>query len=81
MKITLFIDDHVVKNAREAVRKRGQTLDQVIQDYIEQLGGESITAQSNPEQHWKEFEARCLHTKGRLNGWNFDRDEGNERRS
>ena len=74
MNITLSIDERVAENAREAARKMGKSLNQAVRDYLEQLAG-----QSNAQQQWDEFEARCLNTKGRLNGWTFNRDEANGR--
>ena len=53
----------------------GKSLNQVVRDHLEQLAGQS---QSN--QSWDDFEARCLETKGRLNNWKFDREEANARR-
>ena len=74
VNITLSIDERVAENAREAARKMGKSLNQVVRDYLEQLAGES-----NKEQQWAEFEARCLSTKGRRNGWVFNRDDANSR--
>ena len=75
MNITLAIDETIAENAREAARKIGKTLNQVVREHLEQLAG------SNQVEHEiTAFELRCAASKGRLNGWIFDRDEANERR-
>jgi hypothetical protein len=75
MNITLSIDERVAQGAREAARKMGKSLNQVVREHLEQLAG-----QAQSEQAWQEFEARCLSTKGRLNGWKFNREQANARR-
>lgn len=75
MNITLSIDERVAENARVAARKMGKSLNQAVRDYLEQLAG-----MTNAEQEFKAFEQRCLNTKGRLNGWTFNREEANARR-
>jgi hypothetical protein len=74
MNITLSVDEQVAQKAREAAKKMGKSLNQVVRDYLEQLAGEA-----NRGQQWELFEARCLQSQGRLGDWKFDRDEANER--
>ncbi len=74
MNITLSIDEQIATKARAAAQKMGKSLNQVVRDYLEQLAGEA-----NRSQEWAQFEARCLQSPGRLNGWKFNRDEANER--
>lgn len=74
MNITLSVDERVAENAREAARKMGKSLNQAVRDYLEQLAG---TARR--EEDWANFEARCLASSAKLNGWKFDRNEINER--
>ena len=75
MNITLSVDERVADNAREAARKMGKSLNQAVRDYLEQLAGNTRSLQD-----WDVFEQRCLQTQGRLNGWQFNRDEANARR-
>ena len=75
MNITLSVDERVADNAREAARKMGKSLNQAVRDYLEQLAGNTRSLQD-----WDAFEQRCLQTQGRLNGWQFNRDEANARR-
>lgn len=74
MNITLSIDQQVAQGAREAARKMGKSLNQVVRDYLERLAGGN-----SREQQWIEFEARCLQSPGQLGGWHFNRDDANER--
>lgn len=74
MNITLSVDEQVAQRAREAARKMGKSLNQVVRDYLEQLAGGARRG-----QQWTQFETRCLQSGGKLGGWHFDRDEANER--
>jgi replicative DNA helicase len=74
MNITLSIDEQVAQRARLAAQKMGKSLNQVVRDYLEQLAGGSRRS-----QQWSQFEARCLASEARLDGWKFDRDEANAR--
>ena len=75
MNITLSIEERVAENAREAARKMGKSLNQLVRDYLEQLAGSA-----HAEQDFEAFERHCLNSKARLNGWIFDREEANARR-
>lgn len=74
MNITLSVDEQVVRQARDAAKKMGKSLNQVIRDYLEQLAGSARRS-----QQWAQFEARCLQSSAQLRGWRFNRDEANER--
>lgn len=74
MNITLSIDERVAENAREAARKMGKSLNQVVRDHLEQLAGSARRGDD-----WARFEAQSLASKGRLGRWRFDRDEANAR--
>lgn len=74
MNITLSVDEQVAARAREAAKKLGKSLNQVVRDYLEQLAGSARRG-----QQWTQFEERCLQSNGQLGGWHFDRDEANER--
>ena len=74
MNITLSVDERVAQRAREAAQKMGKSLNQAVRDYLEQQAGRA----SRGDQ-WSQFEARCLQSSARLDGWKFDRDEANAR--
>jgi replicative DNA helicase len=74
MNITLSVDEQVAQRAREAAQRMGKSLNQVVRDYLEQLAGGARRG-----QQWEQFEQRCLSSTARLDGWQFDRDEANER--
>lgn len=74
MNITLSVDEQVAQRARDAAKKMGKSLNQVVRDYLEQLAGSARRG-----QQWTQFEARCLQSSARLDGWHFNRDEANER--
>ena len=74
MNITLSVDEQVARRAREAAQKMGKSLTQVVRDYLEQLAGSARRG-----QQWSQFEERCLNSKAKLEGWQFNRDEANER--
>ncbi|MCK9213583.1 MAG: DUF6364 family protein [Rhodoferax sp.] len=74
MNITLSVDEQVAARAREAAKKLGKSLNQVVRDYLEQLAGSARRGQS-----WDQFEQRCLQSSAKLDGWQFNRDEANER--
>ena len=74
MNITLSVDEQVALRAREAAKKIGKSLNQVVREYLEQLAGIARRG-----QQWTQFEERCLQSNAKLNGWQFNRDEANTR--
>lgn len=52
----------------------GKTLDQVVLDYLVQLA-----CSADRDQQWAEFEQSCRASGGKLGGWEFNRDEANQR--
>jgi hypothetical protein len=72
--MTFTVDDQVAQHASEAAQKMGNSLDQVVRGYIEQLAGSA-----QRDQDWAQFEQSCFTSGGRLNGWKFNRDEANQR--
>ena len=74
MNITLSVDEQVAARAREAAKKMGKSLNQVVRDYLEQLAGGARRG-----QQWAQFEERCLQSGAKLQGWKFERDEANVR--
>jgi len=74
MNITLSVDEQVAQRARLAAQRMGKSLNQLVRDYLEQLAGEARRG-----QQWSQFEEACLNSTARLDGWQFNRDEANER--
>ena len=74
MNITLSVDERIAEEARKAAGAMGKSLNQAVRDYLEQLAGASQLA-----AELQAFEASALGTPGRLQGWNFDREEANRR--
>ncbi len=74
MNITLSVDEQVAARAREAAKKLGKSLNQLVRDYLEQLAGGARRS-----QQWTDFEQRCLQSDGQLGDWKFNRDEANAR--
>ncbi|MDD2844819.1 MAG: DUF6364 family protein, partial [Rhodoferax sp.] len=60
MNITLSVDEQVAARAREAAKKMGKSLNQVVRDYLEQLAGGARRG-----QQWAQFEERCLQAGGK----------------
>jgi hypothetical protein len=54
MRLTLSIDDEMVKRARELAKQRGTSLNQMIRDYLSTLAGEPSAEEliARLEQHW-----------------------------
>jgi hypothetical protein len=74
MNITLSVDEQVAQRAREAAQKMGKSLNQAVRDYLEQLAGGARRG-----QQWSQFEERCLKSEAKIEGWQFNRDEANQR--
>jgi hypothetical protein len=74
VNITLSVDEQVAQRARDAAKKMGKSLNQVVRDYLEQFAGSALR-----DQQWTQFETRCLQSHAQLGGWRFNRDEANER--
>lgn len=74
MNLTLAVDDQATERARAAAQAMGKSLNQFLREQIERLAG----MQQRMIEH-DAFEARCLQSNARLNGWKFNREEANER--
>jgi hypothetical protein len=74
VKLTFSIDDQVAQNAHETAQKMGRSLDQLAIGYLEQLA-----RSTHSSDQWAHFEARCLQSSARLDGWKFNRNQDNER--
>ena len=67
MKHTFWIDDHIVALARKKAHALGNSLDELIRDYLRTFAGD------DPEKSIAEFNR--LSGRGNSSGWRFDRDE------
>ena len=74
MKLTVSMDEHIIEGARNAAQKMGKSLDQAVQDHLQQL-----VETSRREEECARLEVNALASEGRLNGWRFNREEANER--
>lgn len=70
MNITLSVDEEVVRLARQRADALGTSLNQLVRDYLEQLGGIGDHARAA-----EEFERLSYAAKGDSKGWKFNRDE------
>lgn len=72
MNITLSIDEQVVARARRKAHALGKSVNQLVREYLQRLGGGD-----DPEGSIREF--KRLSGRGRSRGWRFNRDELHER--
>ena len=70
MNLTLSVKEDVIKRARRVAEARGTSVNQLVRDYLQSLGG-----LSEPEQEIAELRRLSDEGKGRSAGWRFDRDE------
>jgi ferritin-like protein len=72
MNVTLSIDEQVVERARKRAAVLGKSLNQLIREYLQKLGGGD-----DAERSIKEFNqlSGCGHSRG----WRFNRDEIHDR--
>ena len=73
MNLILSLDEETVARALSA-EALGKSLNQLVREYLEQLGGKT-----DPVVDAAEFRHLSLETNGRPNGWVFKRDEIHER--
>lgn len=74
MNITLVVDERVVERARKAAKLMGKSLNQAVREYLAVLAGTKQRAADV-----EAFERSAKASMGRLDGWQFDRDEANRR--
>ncbi len=74
MNLTLALDDELLRDAREAARTMGKSLNQVVREYLERL-----TGRDQPQEDIDELRRLSTEGQGRSRGWRFDRDELHER--
>jgi 3'-phosphoadenosine 5'-phosphosulfate sulfotransferase len=75
--ITLSAPEDVIAKARRYAKVHNKTLNQLVRDYLSQLGGER-----DPKQVAAEFAAEALSQSGcSEEGWRFNREEIHKRGS
>ncbi len=72
MNITLSVDEHTLKKARQVAANMGKSLNELIREDLERL-----TRQHQRSDDFNEF--KKLTGQGDSQGWKFDRDELHER--
>ena len=75
MNLTLSVDDEVLLRARQRAEALGTSVNQLVREYLDQLGGGR-----DPQQDAAQFERLSRVSKGHSRGWKFDRNELHERR-
>ena len=75
MNITLSVDDEVIRRARQQAEVLGTSIDQLVQNYLEQLAGVS-----DPAADAAEFTRLSRLSHGDSKGWKFNREEIHERK-
>lgn len=70
MNLTLSVKEDVIKRARSVAKARGTSVNQLVREYLQSLGG-----LSEPEQEIAELRRLSDVGQGRSRGWRFDRDE------
>ncbi len=74
MNLTLSVDEQTAARARKRARAMGKSLNQLVREFLERLGGNDDAASDVAELRRLSVPAR-----GRSRGWRFDRDELHER--
>jgi hypothetical protein len=70
MNLTLSVKRDVIQRARSVAEARGTSVNQLVREYLQALGGSS-----EPGQEIAEFRRLSDEGRGRSRGWRFDRDE------
>ena len=72
--ITLSIDEETLRRARIAAQSTGKSVNQLVREYLSQLGSSSCI-----EEQMDEFRALSMRSGGHSKGWKFNREEAHER--
>jgi hypothetical protein len=72
MNLTLSVDEQTVARARKKAEALGKSLNQLIRDYLQKLGGGD-----DPDKSIEEF--KRLSGQGHSRGWRFNRGDIHER--
>jgi hypothetical protein len=73
MDIELSIDDGLLPKAREHAHRLGKSVEQLLQDYLKQIGQDF-----DSEANAAEFSRLSRLSKGHSKGWKFNREEIHE---
>ena len=74
MNLTLSVDEGTAARARKRAQAMGKSLNQMIREYLERLGGSD-----DAQQDVDELRRLSVEGRGRSRGWRFNRDELHER--
>jgi hypothetical protein len=74
MKLTLSVEDEVIRAARRHADALGTSVNQLVREYLERLAGKSDRATDAAE-----FERLSRLSQGDSRGWTFNREELHER--
>jgi hypothetical protein len=74
MNVTLSVDEETLVRARRSAEALGKSVNQLVREYLEQLGGKT-----DPAADAAEFKRLSLEAKGRSRGWKFNREEIHQR--
>jgi hypothetical protein len=72
VRITLAVDERLVRRARKKASAMGKSLNQLVREYLERLAGSDDAERDVAE-------LRQLSRGARARGWRFNRDELHER--
>ena len=70
MNLTLSVDEKTVDRARQVARSMNKSLNQLIREYLEQLGGTE-----DLERELEELERLSTEAQGHPRGWRFNRED------
>jgi hypothetical protein len=72
--LTLSADEALIERAREAARRRGRSLNDLVRGYLEELAGEAPL-----DAELERLRELSEQPQGHRRGWRFDRDELHDR--
>ena len=72
--ITLSIDEETLRRARLAARSTGKSVNQLVREFLAQLG-----SSNSIDSQIEEFRELSNASRGDSKGWKFDRNEVHER--
>ncbi len=70
MKLTLSVDERIVRRARQRARAMGKSLNQVIREHLERLA-----AETDPDAAVVELQRLWRKANGHSRGWRFSRHD------
>ena len=73
-KVTLHVDDEVLRRAHRMAESMGESVDQLVQEFLE-----GLSEPRSRDDLRQEFIRLSQKSKGDSKGWKFNRDELHER--